>query len=138
MKCIVRIILLLSCMNLSIHAQPDPHSAARPSEAVITHLSLNLEVDFEAKRLKGKATYRIDKSPQSREIWLDTRNLKIEDVRYADGSKANYSWGEEKPFLGKPLRVELQPNTNSLTIEYSTTEGAEAIQWLEPEQGMPI
>lgn len=134
MKRIACIILLLSTMILSTHAQPDPHSAARPSEAVITHLSLNLEVDFEAKRLKGKATYRIDKSPQSREIWLDTRNLKIEAVRYADGSKANYSWGEEKPFLGKPLRIELQPNTNSLSIEYSTTEGAEAIQWLEPEQ----
>lgn len=134
MKCFISIIVLLSCMNLTTYAQPDPHSAARPAEAVITHLSLNLVVDFDAKRLKGKATYRIDKSPQSREIWLDTRNLKIEAVRYADGSKANYSWGEEKPFLGKPLRIELQANTQSLTIDYSTTDGAEAIQWLESEQ----
>lgn len=121
-------------MFTSTFAQPDPHSAARPAEAVVTHLSLKLAVDFEKKVLSGTASYRIDKSEKSREIWLDTRNLKIEEVNYADGSKANYSWAEDKPFVGKALRVELKENTREFSIRYATTSGSEAIQWLDAQQ----
>lgn len=121
-------------MFTSTFAQPDPHSAARPAEAVVTHLSLKLAVNFEKKVLSGTASYRIDKSEKSREIWLDTRNLKIEEVNYADGSKANYSWAEDKPFVGKAMRVELKENTREFSIRYATTSGSEAIQWLDAQQ----
>lgn len=133
MKCFLSHFLTILMLNTSL-AQPDPHSAAKPAEAVVTHLSLKLAVDFEKKVLSGMATYRIDKSEKSREIWLDTRNLKIEEVTYADGSKANYSWAEEKPFVGKALRVELKESTREFNIRYSTTSGSEAIQWLDAEQ----
>src|SRR3954470_6648003 len=39
----------------------DTHSYARPQEARVTHVALDLTVDFEAKRIGGTATLDIDR-----------------------------------------------------------------------------
>ena len=38
----------------------DAHSFAKPEEAVVRHLSLNLNVDFDNKQLSGEATLTIE------------------------------------------------------------------------------
>ena len=38
----------------------DVHSFARPDEAAVRHLTLNLTVDFERKQLAGSATLQIE------------------------------------------------------------------------------
>ena len=50
-----------------------------------------------------------------------------------DGAKASYRMGSADELLGVPLIVEIQPESKSVEIEYETTEGAEALDWVSPE-----
>ena len=62
----------------------DVHSYARPLEARVHHVALDLAVDFAAKRIGGTATLDIQRKPDAKEIVLDDKGLEIESV--ADGS----------------------------------------------------
>jgi aminopeptidase N len=120
----------------SAEAEPanDPHSFARPQEAVTEHLSLSLRVDFEQRRLSGYARYRI-RNQGADSIVLDTRNLAIERVTLGtEEEPATFRLGPEDELLGQPLIIDISPETEQLTIYYSTTEGADALDWLAPGQ----
>src|SRR3990170_8159890 len=58
----------------------DPHSYAKPLEARVHHVALDLVVDFDAKRLAGTATLDIERKPEAKEIILDSKDLEIESV----------------------------------------------------------
>lgn len=118
----------------SLAGEFDPHSAARPEECRVEHLSLDLDVDFTAKQLYGRATLRLERAPDARELWLDTRGLSIESVTLEDGSLAKWEFLEEEPFLGQPMRIELDRDTSVVHIDYRTGPGAEALLWVDPEQ----
>lgn len=112
----------------------DPHSFSKPEEAVVKHLNLDLEIDFDLKIIKGVAELEIDKQPGIEKIILDTKELHIHEVTYADGEKADFTLLEEDPFLGSALEIVLRDTDNKVRIKYATGEGAEALQWLAPEQ----
>ncbi|MBK8226211.1 MAG: M1 family metallopeptidase [Flavobacteriales bacterium] len=111
----------------------DPHSHARPQEARITHLSLDLEVDMEAEQVSGTARYDIAMAKDAERIVFDTDGLDIERVTLDDGEETAYSLGDTS-FLGRALTVTLAPGTRSVTIAYRTGPGARALQWLKPQQ----
>src|SRR5918997_3575152 len=56
----------------------DIHSFARPREARVHHLSLDLTVDFDARRVGGTATLDIDRQPAAKQVILDSKGLGIE------------------------------------------------------------
>ncbi|UYZ59935.1 M1 family metallopeptidase [Hymenobacter latericus] len=113
----------------------DPHSCARPQEAVVRHLVLHLTVDFAAKRLLGKATWQVEVQPGITELWLDTRDLAIEAVTLDnDTTLTAFELGEPDPVLGRPMRIHVHPTTRSVTVLYRTSPEAAALQWLTPEQ----
>ncbi|HEX2060479.1 MAG TPA: M1 family metallopeptidase [Thermoanaerobaculia bacterium] len=112
----------------------DIHSFARPEEAVVRHLILDLDVDFERRRLSGSATLQLDVAGSARELVLDTNGLSIERVTLDDTSTATFSLGEPQPFLGRPLTIGITPDTKSVKIEYASSPDAAAVQWLSPEQ----
>ncbi len=111
----------------------DPHSFADPSQGRTTHLDLDLEVDFQEKRLKGTAVLHLEGAPGGILV-LDSRDLQVEWIR--DGEEADLAWsaGEKDPVLGSPLRVEIPGGTKVVKIRYATSPGATALQWLEPAQ----
>ena len=111
----------------------DPHSFARPDEAVVKHLDLNLTVDFDKKILSGTATCDIEVKDNVNQIILDTNGLNIKNVTI-DGKPAQFKVGEEVKFIGRPLTINCKSGNSKLSIEYSTTPGAAALQWLTPEQ----
>jgi len=115
-------------------AQSDPHSCAKPAEAVIKHLKLDIKLDFNVKQIEGEAIYTIEKSDSAREIWMDTRGIAIEGAWLDDGTAASYRFADEQAFLGRPLSVTLQKNTKSVRIKYRTSTDAAALQWLDPSQ----
>lgn len=116
-------------------ATNDPHSFADPAAAIIHHLDLKLEVNFELKQLKGNARIHFRNRAKSDKIILDTRNLKIEGVRLDDESKVSpFHLESEVEFLGQALIIPIHPETKSVSIQFSTTDGADALQWLSPEQ----
>ncbi len=115
--------------------QRDPHSYGRPDEVAVEHLSLDLTVDFEQRRLRGSATLRVANPKGAKELHLDTRDLTIRRVLLdGTGDGAAFTWGAADPLLGKELVVPVKPQTRTVTIDYETSPGAAALQWLTPEQ----
>lgn len=112
----------------------DPHSCAKPEEASIQHLDLQLNIDFQKSQIRGKARFSIRKSLGANEFWLDTRGLEIQDVLLDDGVKTGFQLMPEQPFLGRPLKIDIQKNTREVTVLYQTTQTPGALQWLKPEQ----
>ncbi len=112
----------------------DIHSFARPEEAVVRHLSLALDVDFERQQLTGSATLTVEPQNGGRELVLDTNGLDIARVTLDDATDAMFTMGDAKPFLGRMLTIAIKPDTKSVKIEYATSPDAAAVQWLKPEQ----
>jgi leukotriene-A4 hydrolase len=112
----------------------DPHSYARPSEAVGTHLNLDFTVDFEAEQITGTAKWSINVLNSAASIVFDTRNLKIRKVTDQAGDSLDYTLSEPDPVLGSALEIPLKPGTETVSIAYATTTGAAALQWLKPSQ----
>src|SRR5688572_21619750 len=81
----------------------DPHSYGRPDEVAVEHLSLDLTVDFEQRRLRGKATLRIANPAGAGQLHLDVRDLTIRNVVLDDGVSGLYSLSDAHPLLGSDL-----------------------------------
>jgi leukotriene-A4 hydrolase len=112
----------------------DIHSYARPLEARVTNVALDLTVDFDAKRVGGTATLDIQRKADAKEIILDDRGLEIASVVDAAGAPLSYTVGAANPQLGAPLAIALKPDTTKLVITYKSAPDSDALQWLTPEQ----
>jgi aminopeptidase N len=114
-------------------ATRDVHSFAEPDRVKVTHLDLDLTVDFDQRTLSGMASLNLDNQGTDRLI-LDTRDLEIRRVLIGeDHQETTFEVGESVPFLGEPLTITIEPTTEIVHIEYAT-RSADAVQWLEPEQ----
>ena len=112
----------------------DIHSYANPSESRVTHLELDLDVDFEARQLAGSCTLYVE-GPG--DLVLDTRDLTISGVEVSDDGKAfreaPYELGAADAILGAPLTIS-RGSANRVRVEYATAPGAGGLQWLDPPQ----
>jgi leukotriene-A4 hydrolase len=114
-------------------ATPDPHSYSRPDEARVEHIALDLTVDFAKKQLAGTATLRINKKPDARLLILDTHGLTIRRVLLQPGNVATqHKLGTADPIKGQALEIPLHSETTGVTIDYTSSPDARALQWLEP------
>lgn len=112
----------------------DPHSYARPEIARVTHVALDLGLDFEGKRVAGTATLDVQAADGAPEIVLDSKGLEIEAVTNADGGAAlQYQIGAADPAKGAPVTIQLG-GARKLAIRYRSGTDAEALQWLSPDQ----
>jgi leukotriene-A4 hydrolase len=112
----------------------DIHSFARPEEARVTHVGLDLRADFASRTLEGAATLDLQTAPGADEIVLDTRDLEVRRVTDGNGQEIPWEFGAADSVLGRPLTVGLAPGTRKITIHYRTSPQAGALQWLTPEQ----
>ena len=111
----------------------DERSYARPAEARVTHTALDLNADFEAKRLTGTATLDLQTAPDAREIVLDSKGLEIRKVTDARGRALPFALGASDADKGAPLTIELR-GAKRIQIDYASAPQAEALQWLTPAQ----
>lgn len=116
----------------SITYADELHSFAQPNKAVIKHLDLDIGVDFSNNRISGKATYTIQNN-NSKAIVLDAKYLDIHKIQ-ADGKDTTFTLGEFDEHLGQALTINIEEDTENITIFYSTTNKTEALQWLTPQQ----
>ncbi len=112
----------------------DIHTFARPWEARVTHVALDLTADFTAKTLAGKAALTLSRSASAHEIVLDTRDLTIEGAVAQDGRVLKHTLGPADSILGQALTVELPSGVTGITVSYRTAPDAAALQWLSPSQ----
>ena len=114
-------------------ARPDPHSYFDPAQPRMRRLGLDLEVDFARRVLSGKARLAFA-APSAGRVDLDTKGLLIRSVATGGGAAVTHALEAEEPILGRRLRLELPPGTGSVVIDYETSPGSTALQWLEPRQ----
>jgi leukotriene-A4 hydrolase len=121
----------------------DPHSFANIDQIRVSHLSLELSVDFEQRVLHGVAILDLNRQPGCpalAPLVLDTRGLTIDDVGLRTrGSNGETSFVPTKfrlspadKILGSRLVIDLVPTATQVRIAYRTTPSAGALQWLEP------
>lgn len=110
----------------------ESHSYAQPNTAVITHLDLEMDVNFDSKKIIGSASYKIENN-NATEIILDSKFLNIKSAE-ADGKTTPFTLGAFDQLLGQPLKIAITPNTKTVTVLYETTDKTEALQWLNAQQ----
>ncbi len=136
---LLTIILFAMCKSdnpaLDVYKNPnrkDHHSYSNPSEALTTHLDLDIRLDFNRKVISGTAKWDI-LNDGSDKIIFDTRDLVIKKVE-VDGHEADFELSSIDKFLGQSLTIPIKTQSKSVSITYETTPVAPAVQWLSPEQ----
>lgn len=138
------LLLIIACNSMDkkvyplIPSPPDPHSYARVEEAVITHLDLDLKVDFTRETISGFATYQVESDSLATTLVLDVKSLQIDSVMVRQDQgwvPTTFAVGSSDPVLGAPLSIDFPgPQIKEVKVFYQTTDGAVALQWLNPQQ----
>ena len=110
----------------------DVHSYAKPLEARVTHFALDLDIDFDAKRIGGTATLDVQAKPDAKEIILDDKGLEIEAVTDEAGKPLPYRVGAYDPEQGRAARDPDRATSATIVIRYKSAPDAGALQWLTP------
>jgi len=147
MKVIFRLILLTFTLGIFACGQEkkidtyveqevnDSHSFSNPRQISVSHVHLNLKVDFDNTKLEGTATLTLQHYKPADTLWLDTKGLDINFVTIDNQTeKINFFLGNEVIFKGKPLGIPVTATTKRVNINYKTTENSVALQWLNPAQ----
>ncbi|MDE1467736.1 M1 family metallopeptidase [Aurantiacibacter sp. D1-12] len=119
----------------------DEFTYARPLEARVAHVALDLDLDFEGQRVEGTATLDVQAAEDATEIVLDSNGLIIGGVTDGLGNELEFTMGEADPDnaeKGEPITIQLGemtgPELQQVVISYASGPDAEALQWLSPEQ----
>ena len=113
----------------------DTATYAKPHEARVANVDLDLALDFQAKRVAGTATLDVIAKPGVREVVLDDKGLVIEKITDSTGKPLAYKVGSNDADKGAPLTVTLPGDgEQKIVIHYASGPDAEALQWLSPEQ----
>ena len=112
----------------------DLHSYGDPARVRVRHVALDLELDFSRRCASGSVRLDLERSDRVAPLVLDSEALAIESVTGSSGGARAHRLAARDAALGSRLEIELAPGDTSVTIRYRTTEGAQAMQWLEPEQ----
>ena len=117
----------------------DWHTLSNPEQLQVTHVDLNLTVDFHAKALDGTAALDFKRQPGcpvDAPLKLDTNGLVIRSVAGSAGGKefaaVPYTLGPAEGFRGRALTISIGPETDRVRIAYRTTSESKALQWLDP------
>jgi aminopeptidase N len=124
-------------LPLVAHAA-DPHSYAQPDQVVVTHLDLDLKIDFPHEQLLAQAVLTLDwKNPLASALVLDTHDLKIAKIEALAAGKAiplKYALAPRDKQLGSKLTIATPQRPTQVRIVYSTSPAASGLQWLTPAQ----
>ena len=138
---LIPVLFALSCQQKASDKNPalaivkDVHSFAKPEKAIVKHLELDLNVDFSTQIISGKASWTIENISGGTEIVFDSRQLQIQKITLGtDETETTFTLGDEVKYLGQSLHVKIDPSTTRVTIYYSASKDAAAIQWLNPQQ----
>lgn len=126
-----------------IQPDRDYHSYANTAAFRVRHLDLELQADFDARRLSGRVDLAIERlDPAERTLVLDTRDLDVRAVSLLRGAgervPLTYELGARDAQLGQELRIELPAAEKggelTVRIAYATQPQASGLQWLTPQQ----
>lgn len=111
----------------------DSASFARPLIARVTHVALDLDLDFDARRVSGAATLDILAADDAEQVILDNRGLEIASITDNRGNALPWTIGATVEGMGAPLAVTIG-SARQIIIRYRSGADTDALQWLAPEQ----
>lgn len=124
--------------GVTVSKAVDKFSYANFHEVKVTHLDLNLDVNFDEKVLDGIATLNITQiDPDATQLILDTKDLTIRSIEIHAGDTwrvADYALAKDDDVMGQKLSIDLVEGADQVMIDYRTSPDAEGLQWLSPEQ----
>ncbi|HTA66395.1 MAG TPA: aminopeptidase, partial [Xanthomonadaceae bacterium] len=120
----------------------DETSYSEPDKVRITHISLDLTVDFDKKQFEGTATLDVNwYDDNASDLVLDTSDLQIASIEGGDGTgdwkKLGYVLAPVDPVLGSKLTIHMPSpgkpgHMRQVRITYATSPQASGLQWLDP------
>jgi leukotriene-A4 hydrolase len=120
-------------------ATRDWHTQSNPEQVRVTHVALDLTVDFPSKTLGGTATLDFKRQPgcpDGAPLKLDTDGLQIQSVAASAGGKefgkVHHALGPKDKIRGRALTISIQAGMDRIRIAYRTTPESRALQWLDP------
>ena len=130
-------IITISCSDSALPelVTYDPDSYSNPSEVAITHMNLDLNIDFEKQQIIGVAELTLNNKTKTDSLVLDTYDLSIQKVTIGEPEvKTQYKVGNKDSVLGSPLVIKIDDQTKIVKIYYTTSPNAPALQWLDATQ----
>ncbi len=117
----------------------DTQTFAQPQVARVTHVALDLDLDFDAKQVSGTATLDVLAKPGANTVILDNDGLLVESITdITDGTPKDLvvTTGRIEEGKGAPLTIAFGPGPEKrrIVIRYAGAPDAAALQWLTPEQ----
>lgn len=111
----------------------DTHSFSEPNKIAVTHLNLDLVVSFEDRKISGTVVYILERNADG-DLYLDADGLAVTAARdAATGEELQFSVQKGNDY-GDRLVVKLNPETEQVAVDYSTSPDAAALLWMDPEQ----
>ena len=134
MRFILSFILFVSSPIITANAEL-LHSNAR-KEIQVSHINLDLSVNFQSRTLSGTAALKINQEKENDGyLYLDTKDLVIFDIGLGPNKvSTSYEVGKANPEFGRLLKIKVEPNTKWVYINYQTQPHAEGLQWISKEQ----
>ncbi|MEL6537654.1 MAG: M1 family metallopeptidase, partial [Bacteroidota bacterium] len=89
------------------------------------------------RKIHQPSRLTITRAEDAQELVLDTKDLRIEKVTLGSQgaeSDTEYCLGTKDVIKGQPLTIALAPEGTQVNVYYTTSPGAEAVQWLDPVQ----
>lgn len=114
----------------------DAHSYSNTDEIRTKHLELEIDVDFEKKTIYGIARHQMERLKDTDTAIFDINGPEIQKVtlgKKGQEKETDFIIGSMQEFIGQPLSVKIDQNTEYINIYYKTTENAAALDWMEPE-----
>lgn len=134
----------VDCLECSVMSSQglspsDPSSYSRPEDCRLTHLDLDVDVDFQRHVLSGFAHWTVEKQKDGVDtVVLDSKDITIKNITdQSTGQQLEYSLGEADDVFGSKLEIKLPLNLGSksvISIEFETSPSASAFQWLRAGQ----
>ncbi len=136
--CAIASVLLWSCSEpkeeVGVHTfVKDDHTQSNADSIDITHLNLDVKVNFDDRYIQGCATWDIDNKYNVSHLKLDGYKLTVDSI-LVDGNKVDFAWGATVEHLGEQLQIPIEENSKLVAIYYKSDPSAQAMQWMTPQQ----